>query len=302
MPIFEGTYDEHNWRVLQTRWDDLRAQLHGIVVDPSIAASDEERRLADEINRHAPNFSPTVRRCLDKVTDKCSRLILKNPKWKISVESIVTTIASENLLRLYEAGFFFDLCEARLLATVSDDNSKFDLGDLRDRLKRRDFVFRGNIRAEAGFNLDHESWDYFKRYLRLPKVPVAKLEEDISFAVRAFNAAGARTWCSCGGHSGKAASINFVGRYFFAWACFLVEKFDLPFKKGPNKTLYGLKGAERADFVRAAEQLYSRRIQLRKQRKRLVDQFGKRFVARLNSPDERRALVKEKNDSDESTS
>ena len=27
--IFKGTYDEHNWKILQERWDDLRAQLHG---------------------------------------------------------------------------------------------------------------------------------------------------------------------------------------------------------------------------------------------------------------------------------
>lgn len=30
--IFAGAYDEHNWKVLRERWDDLRAQLHGVVV------------------------------------------------------------------------------------------------------------------------------------------------------------------------------------------------------------------------------------------------------------------------------
>jgi hypothetical protein len=59
--IFRGTYDEHNWEVLRRRWDDLRAQLHGIVLPPStpINGEDEEgRRLVDEISKAAPNFSP----------------------------------------------------------------------------------------------------------------------------------------------------------------------------------------------------------------------------------------------------
>jgi hypothetical protein len=59
--VFKGTYDEHNWQVLRTRWDDLRAQLHGIVIPPStsINGDDEEgRKLIDEISKAAPNFSP----------------------------------------------------------------------------------------------------------------------------------------------------------------------------------------------------------------------------------------------------
>ena len=35
--VFRGTYDEHNWAVLRARWDDLRAQLHGIVIPPDAA-------------------------------------------------------------------------------------------------------------------------------------------------------------------------------------------------------------------------------------------------------------------------
>ena len=34
--IFRGTYDEHNWKVLRERWDNLRAQLHGDVISPEI--------------------------------------------------------------------------------------------------------------------------------------------------------------------------------------------------------------------------------------------------------------------------
>jgi len=33
--VFKGTYDEHNWKVLRKRWDDLRSQLHGIVIPSS---------------------------------------------------------------------------------------------------------------------------------------------------------------------------------------------------------------------------------------------------------------------------
>lgn len=57
--VFRGTYDEKNWQVLHDRWDDLRAQLHGIVISPRIAKkySDSDDMIA-EINGAAPNFSP----------------------------------------------------------------------------------------------------------------------------------------------------------------------------------------------------------------------------------------------------
>ncbi len=57
--IFKGTYDEKNWQVLRDRWDDLRAQLHGIVIPPRIAANyPDETEIVNEINKAAPNFSP----------------------------------------------------------------------------------------------------------------------------------------------------------------------------------------------------------------------------------------------------
>lgn len=58
--VFSGTYDEYNWRVLQRRWDDLRAQLHGIVVPARerATATDEERAIISKLDRCAPNFSP----------------------------------------------------------------------------------------------------------------------------------------------------------------------------------------------------------------------------------------------------
>ena len=61
--IFEGTYDERNWQVLRDRWDNLRAQLHGIVISPLVAekyAGDEKMtNVIEEINLAAPDFSPS---------------------------------------------------------------------------------------------------------------------------------------------------------------------------------------------------------------------------------------------------
>lgn len=60
--VFRGTYDEKNWQVLHERWDDLRAQLHGIVISPRIAEKyPDAREMIDEINKAAPDFSPTGR-------------------------------------------------------------------------------------------------------------------------------------------------------------------------------------------------------------------------------------------------
>ncbi|MGA2258248.1 MAG: hypothetical protein ABSG53_26580, partial [Thermoguttaceae bacterium] len=61
--IFRGTYDEHNWKVLRERWDNLRAQLHGVVIPPEFANTDPEGKACfDEITNAAPNFSPTRRK------------------------------------------------------------------------------------------------------------------------------------------------------------------------------------------------------------------------------------------------
>jgi hypothetical protein len=61
--IFKGTYDEHNWKVLQERWDDLRAQLHGEAI-PARLREDEDkegRLILEQIARSRPEFSPLKR-------------------------------------------------------------------------------------------------------------------------------------------------------------------------------------------------------------------------------------------------
>jgi superfamily II DNA or RNA helicase len=57
--IFSGTYDEYNWTVLRERWDDLRAQLHGVVVPSRLKLDDpDSQRIVDELSASAPKFSP----------------------------------------------------------------------------------------------------------------------------------------------------------------------------------------------------------------------------------------------------
>lgn len=57
--IFYGTYDERNWSILKARWDDLRAQLHGIIIPPASASNNLHAQLIEQINNNAPRFSPS---------------------------------------------------------------------------------------------------------------------------------------------------------------------------------------------------------------------------------------------------
>lgn len=58
--IFKHGYDEQNWNVLTNRWDDLRAQLHGIIIPDREfeTASAEDKILIMELNESAPKFYP----------------------------------------------------------------------------------------------------------------------------------------------------------------------------------------------------------------------------------------------------
>jgi hypothetical protein len=52
------------------RWDDLRAQLHGVVVPTRHAGGDAaEREILEALGRAAPDFSPARRRAADSESD-----------------------------------------------------------------------------------------------------------------------------------------------------------------------------------------------------------------------------------------
>ena len=61
--IFQDTYDEHHWNVLNERWDNLRAQLHGIVVPQRqrIGAAPSELEIISQLDEAGPNFSPNTK-------------------------------------------------------------------------------------------------------------------------------------------------------------------------------------------------------------------------------------------------
>ena len=55
--IFKGTYDEYNWQVLDARWDELRSQLHGVILPESERTNGDEE-IYDELCKAAPDFTP----------------------------------------------------------------------------------------------------------------------------------------------------------------------------------------------------------------------------------------------------
>ena len=59
--VVRGTYDDHNWQVLEARWRALRGQLHGEVVPDKehfVAATEELSKLVERVRRGTPGFSP----------------------------------------------------------------------------------------------------------------------------------------------------------------------------------------------------------------------------------------------------
>jgi hypothetical protein len=66
--VFKGTYDEWNWTVLRERWDDLRAQLQGVVISPRMAQQAAiAPEIVDEINRAAPRFAASTKCISDQL-------------------------------------------------------------------------------------------------------------------------------------------------------------------------------------------------------------------------------------------
>ncbi len=61
--VFKATYDEYNWKVLRERWDDLRAQLHGVIIPGRLLdAYQHNPEIISEIAASAPDFSPSSNR------------------------------------------------------------------------------------------------------------------------------------------------------------------------------------------------------------------------------------------------
>lgn len=60
--IFQGTYDEYQWSVLQQRRKALRAQFHGEIIVPgqNTKFSEKERVILERIVKSTPSFSPTA--------------------------------------------------------------------------------------------------------------------------------------------------------------------------------------------------------------------------------------------------
>ncbi|SDN52976.1 SNF2-related protein [Ensifer sp. YR511] len=58
--VFAGTYDDHNWSVLRARWSELRAQLHGVIIDPRHRDDALTKDQVEWLEKVAPNFSPTA--------------------------------------------------------------------------------------------------------------------------------------------------------------------------------------------------------------------------------------------------
>jgi superfamily II DNA or RNA helicase len=57
--VFAGTYGEHNWKTLETRWASLRAQLHGDVLGGTTSTDDEcQQELRERVRKATPRFSP----------------------------------------------------------------------------------------------------------------------------------------------------------------------------------------------------------------------------------------------------
>jgi hypothetical protein len=59
--VFPGSYDEHNWAVLDARWNEYRAQMSGEVFPQSELAKEGMGMLKAEVNEAAPRFLPRPR-------------------------------------------------------------------------------------------------------------------------------------------------------------------------------------------------------------------------------------------------
>jgi len=169
----------------------------------------------------------------------------------------------------------------------SCDGGSVELGRAADALGRSGVTTVQAVRAilnlwprsarEAGTSVWQRGWGGFRRRLHGPKVPVRSLEPGVAALAKAYNAAGAATWCSCSGHTPRApARIDFSGPWFAAWARFVNEAVGVG---GPAWRWRGealLVDADHADGLlastwAAAGLVYANRVALRDFRRRILD-------------------------------
>lgn len=53
-----GSYDEHNWEVLNDRWDSYRAQMNGEVFASAKSRSQPSSEVVAVVRNATPDFSP----------------------------------------------------------------------------------------------------------------------------------------------------------------------------------------------------------------------------------------------------
>ena len=120
---------------------------------------------------------------------------------------------AEDLRRLLEE------CGHDRAAGFQMANGEFAAGIPADEKVRRTILTAWpRAQNETGYLGEQEEWPAFRRLEQGIKVPVRRLEPGVALLVKALNAVGAVTWCSCETHG----EICFLGPYAAAWANFLL--------------------------------------------------------------------------------
>ncbi len=58
-----GSYDEHNWKILNDRWDSYRAQMNGEVFGPAEFTGQASYEVTEAVRAATPDFSPLLSHC-----------------------------------------------------------------------------------------------------------------------------------------------------------------------------------------------------------------------------------------------
>ena len=57
------SYDEHNWKILNDRWDSYRAQMNGEVFGPAEFTGQASYEVTEAVRAATPDFSPLLSHC-----------------------------------------------------------------------------------------------------------------------------------------------------------------------------------------------------------------------------------------------